>query len=179
MNQSSYNFKNANIKGSVGEEIIDTMFLEKGWMGYSPIVNNESHPIDRIYINQKTLEQRYVDVKTKELRINYPDTGYPLSVHKKYMILNRTIPVVILWVDYLKGEIYGNFISNLVKPYEIKKWEINGKYKDLIYPIVDRNDNIIYFPYDLFKVYRKLSSEEIKLVETESKNTTKTSELRT
>ena len=100
-------------KGDIGEEIVEKRLINKGWFLYVP-VKSGSHPIDRLYIG-KDYKVIMVDAKCKELRRDYPDTGFPLSNYETYKCINKSIDVLILFVDYVRGEIYGNYLNELEK----------------------------------------------------------------
>jgi len=143
-------------KGDIGEDIVDCILSN---MGYSSFKNNDncSHPIDRIYIHRKTHDIKVIDVKCKQLRDKYPDTGFPFSNFKVYRDINKAITVEIWFVDCVKGEIYGNTLDKL-KEMKI----VNGK----TYPSPESNvdGTIIYFPYENMVKYAYLTEEQIEVI---------------
>ena len=144
-------------KGDVGEDIVDNLLHSKGIHTYKPSFDGP-HPIDRLCF--ENIDNGYklyaLDVKTKELRLKYPDTGYPISNYEVYCEINKTTPVLILFIDKTKREIYGNYLSELNKKVTVNDWN---------YPDTKNKDNIIYFPYCSMKVYANLTDVDIKEIE--------------
>lgn len=137
-------------KGNIAEDIIMNKLMDSGFLVYK-CQNNRSHEFDFVIKTKEKLS--IIEVKCKELRLKYPDTGFPVSNWSTY--LKQKNKLTILWVDCNKGEIYGNTID------ELKKEKIiihNGK--KLKYPSIEKHD-IIYFAYDQMKIYAKLTGEEI------------------
>lgn len=146
-------------KGLIGERIVKKILKSKGWIEYKP-AEEGPHPIDSVYFKFSQKQQgdcneiMVVDYKCKELRRLYPDTGYPLKSHKKYIEIDKKIRAMVLFVDYIKGEVYGDNIRNLIK------------FQDG-YPKIEKG--IIYFPYKRMKVIKKLTKDEIEEIKEASK----------
>ena len=136
-------------KGNVAEDIVQQKLLDKGYFIYKS-VTNKSHHFDFL-IHDKKGNVFALEIKCKELRNKYPDTGFPLTSWKKYMAINKKIKFMILWIDYKKEEIYGNELDELIKPVIIDERQ---------YPKLETH-SIIYFSYNQMKVYCKLNEEEV------------------
>lgn len=135
-------------KGDLGEEIGEKRVLARGWQAYGPVFDGP-HIVDRVYIRNKPRPDGSkficVDFKCKELRKLYPDTGFPLRNYNHYVEVDETIPVVIMFVDYIRGEIYGNNLKNLTPHMKIEK-------------------GIVYFPHDCMLFVDTLTPEEIQRI---------------
>lgn len=140
-------------KGNVAENIIKNKLISAGYTVYQS-VNDTPHELD--FAICKGGDLSLVEVKCKELRYRYPDTGFPIRNWWKYLRLNPKL--TILWIDYKKKEIYGNTIDKLG---EAKVIVHNGKKRT--YPKREKHD-IIYFAYEQMKVYGKLSDEEVEQI---------------
>ena len=139
--------KKETIKGNIGERIVEKRLEANGYRSYSP-TKDGPHPIDRLYIHSTTFETFMVDIKCKELRKKYPDTGFPLKHYQKYMAINKNIKVKIYFVDYIKGEIYGGELDKLAT-------------MDQNYPFIQWAEGIVYFRYSDMQVLDKLTESEI------------------
>jgi len=108
----------------------------------------------------------WVETKRKKLRDYYPDTGFSKRLFEHYSHVQKITGsnVYIIFFDEKLNLVYGNWLNNLTKPFEIK---INGT-KKVPYPKVEQGDNqkesIIYFPYpEAFKTISTLNSLNISL----------------
>lgn len=158
---SNWHNKPEVIKGDLGEEIFDKRLKQKGFKIYIPEDLDTPHPIDRLYLHPQSFDLFMVDVKCKELRWKYNDTGFPKRNLRKYMEINKKIEVLIYFIDYEKGEIYGNTLTKLLEN------ELN------IYC------GIIYFKYEHMDVMGKLTGEEIKQIREAKNEINKTHKKRT
>lgn len=100
-------------KGEYGEKLVDAI-LKKQFSIYLSKNYDTSHPIDRLLVDKRTLKIYGLDVKTKSARMYFPDTGIDTRHFKIYQELNEKIPVILVFVDEEKKEIYGNKLSKLI-----------------------------------------------------------------
>ena len=122
--------------GYAAEEMLINEFItSKGYTPFTPS-NEGSHQIDALAFGKNGIEWM-LDVKAKSRRLHYSDTGIDLADYHKYMSYDK--PVYILFADILTGTVYGNWISKLTP---------------------NRENNIMYFPLDEMKEYRKLTQIE-------------------
>lgn len=108
----------------------------------------------------------WVETKRKRLRNHYPDTGFSKRLFDQYLRVQEITgsSVYIIFFDEKLNLVYGNWLNNLKKPYEIN---IDG-IKKLKYPLEQKGDikkeTIIYFPYpDAFKTISALNSLNVSL----------------
>lgn len=159
------NFKNSKMykKGELGEQIVDSLILNKGqFIPYAPVLD-DAHIFDRLVASRDKKRLMIVEIKTVDARDYYPDTGISIRHYEEYSeIQNKySIDVWILFVDSKKKEIYGNTLNNLK---EYTKVMHNGKL--LVYPLVKSNftavgKEIIYFPLKNMVSICKLSEEQV------------------
>jgi hypothetical protein len=130
-------------KGTLGEQIVHAHLEKNGYIVYSPATEG-AHAFDKLAVRNKR-EIIIAECKTKARRKYYPDTGIDCKHYNEYKYIENlhNIPVFIFFVDELVKKVYGNKLSILEKPRNVK-YELDGKrrYKD--YPLVQ--GNIIYFP---------------------------------
>lgn len=121
-------------KGNIGEEIAKCYLEQKGFVVYQPNTTG-SHPFDNLCANDKNIF--VAEIKTKEARKYYPDTGINIRHYDKYAYIKQThnMKIYIIFVDSANAKIYGNELEELIKPVTV-----NGKN----YP--SREGDIIYFP---------------------------------
>lgn len=122
-------------KGEYGEKKVHEYLEAKGFIVYLP-VTEAAHAFDRLAIRDKK-QAIIVECKAKARRTKYADTGINITHYNDYAYISKKhkLPVFIFFIDEHLGEIYGNFLSELIKPAEVK-----GK----MYP--SREGKIIYFP---------------------------------
>lgn len=159
------NFKNSKMykKGELGEQIVDSLILNKGqFIPYAPVLD-DAHIFDRLVASRDKKRLMIVEIKTVDARDYYPDTGISIRHYEEYSeIQNKySIDVWILFVDSKKKEIYGNTLNNLK---EYTKVMHNGKL--LVYPLIKSNftavgKKIIYFPLKNMVSICKLSGEQV------------------
>jgi hypothetical protein len=142
-------------KGRIGEKIIDDYLKEKGYVIYNPQEEDKAHAFDRLAIKNKK-KIIIAEAKSKARRKYYPDTGIDIKHFDEYSYIQKKykIPVFIFFVDEENAEIYGNFMSKLVKGCLVKH-----KNKSLVYPIL--NGGIIYFPMKKMIIIKKLTQGEV------------------
>jgi len=139
-------------KGDYGENLVHSFLESKGYVMYLP-TTKKAHAFDRLAVRNKT-EILIVECKTKARRTYFEDTGIDIRHYEEYIhITNKYhLHLFIFFIDEYLGEIYGNFLVELVKPKFIK-----GKQ----YPL--EHKNIIYFPLENMKRdIAKLNKEDTK-----------------
>lgn len=158
------NFKNTRMykKGQLGEQIVDSLILNKGkFIPYAPVLD-DAHVFDRLVASKDKSRLMIVEIKTVDARDYYPDTGISIRHYEEYSEIQERygIDVWILFVDSKKKEIYGNTLKNL-RTYT----EVMHKGKLLIYPMIESNftavgKEIIYFPLKNMITVTTLSTEQ-------------------
>jgi hypothetical protein len=141
-NQRSFEDKPQYKKGTLGEEIVKSMFREKGWMIYSP-EKNGPHYFDILatWNKEKVIA---IDVKTKA-RLNIkPATGIDLKHYKDYQRFSSThnIDFYLFFIDDKNGDIHYQEIKQLKDPFIIK-------------------EKIICWPLDCMNFYGRLTQQQI------------------
>lgn len=142
-------------KGDLGENIVDNIMLEKGYIPYLPLKGTGAHPFDRLYATRDKETIFILDVKAKPQRTYYPDTGINLNNYNQYKSFmdKYKICVVLMFVDEKIATVYGGKITKLSAVKEI--WH---KGKILQYPLIDKG--IIYFPIDSMETVANITPEE-------------------
>lgn len=100
--------------GTLGEDLVDDIWEEVGFSSYSPVKTDVSHVFDRIVVDADGQTVFKVDIKTKEARINYPDTGIDIKLYNIYKNIKGIF--ILLFVDPKLGKIYGSSLDELDKP---------------------------------------------------------------
>lgn len=134
-------------KGDFGEEIVRRYLESKGFIVYEPATSG-AHGFDKLAVKDK---QQFViaECKSKSKRKYFDDTGFDIRHYHEYKLVAKkhNIPVFIFFIDEYLGEVYGNFLSELEKPYGNYPLKTNG---------------IIYFPMGLMRRnLAELTIEEI------------------
>jgi len=129
-------------KGKKGEIYVIKKILELGWKVMDPL---DKYSIWD-YKLSKDGKEIYLQIKYKEPRIYYPDTGVGLKQFEKYLKFQEEskIPYLILFTDD-SGRIYGDFLDNL-KNNQSKKAIQNSK---------DQYE-MIYWDIEILKDYIEL-----------------------
>lgn len=153
---SNFNELQTTQYGDLGENFINEFATSVGCKAYQPSIK-QSNPVDSINAckNKKTGKWTLasIEVKTKARMIYYPTTGMDKNDYELY--LDFPAPVCVVFVDWMQGEIYYQWISVLAKHVQPVK----------------NNKHIVQFPLSCMKTYRKLTPEEIKqLKEFENSN---------
>ena len=148
-------------KGNFAEDIVREYLEGKGFIVYEPITA-AAHGFDKLAVKDK---KQFViaECKAKAKRKYFDDTGFNIKHYMEYKYAEKkhNIPVFIFFIDEHLEEIYGNWLSELEKPYI----EINKPYGE--YPI--KNKSIIYFPmHNMRRNLYKLSKEQVKYLRTHS-----------
>jgi hypothetical protein len=133
-------------KGAIAEEYVRDVLITKGWHIYA-YAAQQSHPVDMLAF---TPDNRLVavEVKCKSARLYYPDTGIDLNDYHAYhnFQMQHNLPILILFVDNYRKQVYGNYLEQLSQPITI----VDNK-RELIYPMVV--DQYVYFPLQLMEHY--------------------------
>jgi hypothetical protein len=150
------NYKTNN-KGDYGEILVHKFLEQKGWVIYKPITN-AAHSFDRLAIKNKE-KLIIAEVKSKATRIHYPDTGLDIKHYNIYKKIQEkhNLDVYFFFVDEEKKEIYGGWLTELVK-----ECNIIHKNKMLTYPL--KQNGIIYFPIDKMKKQCDISDEDVEIL---------------
>lgn len=119
-------------KGNVGEEIAKNYLEKKGFIVYNPNTPG-SHPFDNLCADNRNIF--IVEIKTKEARKYYPDSGVDIRNYNKYLYIKskHNMKVYLFFVDAANAKIYGNEIDELIKPQIINGKNYPSKEKDIIY----------------------------------------------
>lgn len=142
-------------KGDSGERFVDTFLMENGYISYTAAFSGP-HPFDRIcFLNLtanpvKPFGKSFIaEIKTKEERRYYADTGIDVRFDKKYSQMEEIHqqPVFLFFVDKNAKAVYGNYLSELHIPCFVKSDKRKGD-KIITYPRIESyaNSSIIYFP---------------------------------
>lgn len=125
-------------KGNVGEKIVIDYLTEKGFVVYKSITNG-AHPFDNLCASRDKKKIFIAEVKTKEARKYYPDTGIDIRHYNQYRFIQEkyNLKVYIFFVDAANKKIYGNSLEEL---------ESSKTVGDCKYPL--KHKGIIYFPLD-------------------------------
>jgi hypothetical protein len=144
----SWQNQNTVKKGNIGEKIVKEYLEREGYIIYKPDTSG-SHPFDNLCASDQNIF--VVEVKTKEARKYYPDTGVDVRHFNKYNNIKEKhkINVYLFFVDAKNAKIYGNELEELIKPKMI-----NGQN----YPL--RYKNIIYFPLENMITISQLTKQE-------------------
>jgi len=122
-------------KGDFGEKIVRNYLEGKGFIIYEPLTDG-AHSFDKLAIkNKRTIV--IAEVKSKARMNFYNATGIDIKHFKEYKFIGEkyNLPVYLFFVDEMLGKIYGNKLSELLKPVE----------DDLKYPNTEKVKNIILF----------------------------------
>ena len=145
-------------KGNIGEEIIKQFLKEKGFVIYRPELDM-SHVFDIIAIKEKK-QIIIVEVKTQARRNYYDDTGVTLKHYNEYQIIKQkyNLPMFLFFVDEMLKKIYGNWLSELEKPYEVVRMG-----EKVIYPLTQKGSTGIrvYFHLDKMIIIKENIDENI------------------
>lgn len=145
-------------KGELGEQELDKFLISRRIIPYKPIVD-QAHPFDRLCATSDKKKLYIAECKTKTSRSAYPDTGINLRNYEEYVYIHEEygIDVWLFFVDEFKMQIYGNLLTELIKPCTIV---YNNK--TLVYPWVQSAWNgtpIIYFPLEQMIKVSDISAE--------------------
>jgi len=173
---SSKQFEEALSLGMEGEDIVDKIFKDAGWVIYHP-KENASHPIDRIAIQPyqskllQTNQDRkgnitpprgmviFWDVKLKPRRLMYSDTGVDKDQYEIYKTVDKYYggSMMLFFIDPETQQIYGNSLSNLDAPCIYKSTDMSGNITSHNKHYPSNEGGIIYFPLQNMKLYKYLT----------------------
>lgn len=137
-------------KGDIGERIVREFLVSKGYVPYVPIADI-AHPFDNLCASPDKKKIFIVEVKTKEARKYYPDTGINIRNYDEYAFIRKKygIEVFIYFVDATNKKVYGNRLSVLEEKTTVGNKE---------YP--KREPPIIYFPLCNMQTISELTDEQ-------------------
>lgn len=144
--------------GNYGVELVKSYLEEDGLTAYLP--TDKYAPKDIIYLCPTTGNLEIVEVKTKQMRVSYPDTGYNASTienDRKRMELYRH-NFRLYFVDADAECIYRIWLKEALKTRKIF-WR--GSY--ITYPKKERNAwgrLEIYFPVEIMEIWKYLKRDE-------------------
>ena len=146
-------------KGDYGEILVKQFLEKKDYVIYQP-VTAAPHPIDMIACRRGVVALG-VEVKTNAACRKYPETGIDYYQYEHYNRFSAaaSIPILLVFVDEERGEIYGNYLHELDKP---------TVYKGMNYPKTIGHTggaNVTrYFPLCNMIHLRQLSLNEVNLL---------------
>lgn len=153
MNQA--NFKTADRKGKIGERIIAEMLLAKGFHFYGPRQSGP-HPFDGQIVDSDGKIIALCDVKTKDRRNLYLDTGINVAACDKYEKSSQinNLPFVLFFVDTLERKVFSGDLGELCRGQVIEGAE---------YPKKEalNNNSIIYFHLSTMGIFGILTQSQI------------------
>jgi hypothetical protein len=154
-------------KGKIGEVLFDEYLSKRGiTTPYAPSSDGK-HPFDRLLVSNDKKTLFIVDVKAVSARDKYPDTGISMTHYEEYLFIQSryNIEVWICFVDSKKGTLYGNSLDRMSAP-----CSIDHSRGTLKYPMVENNftavgGKIIYFPLAKMEIFKELSEEDKRMLE--------------
>jgi len=149
---SSFYELDSTVLGEKGEEIAAKR-LEKVGYTVAQFTRGISHPVD--IVAYKRNKMTFFEIKTKAKMKYYDATGIDEADHETYTKLAEDygVPVIILFVDYLTGSIYGGNIKDMQQHKKIPRLKANGK--------ENRKVDLIVYDLTRMKEFCKLTEEEI------------------
>lgn len=137
-------------KGNIGEGLVIDYLHRKGYVVYKSITSG-AHPFDNLCASRDKKKIFIAEVKTKEARKYYPDTGINIRSYDQYKFIQDkySLDVFLFFVDATNHKVYGNAMNELTKPININGTE---------YPL--RHKGIIYFPLALMITLANLTEEQ-------------------
>jgi hypothetical protein len=137
-------------KGDIGEQIVIDYLANKGYVVYKSITQG-THPFDNLCASRDKKKIFIAEVKTKEARKYYPDTGINIKSYDEYKFIQDkyNLRVYLFFVDATNKKVYGNLLQ------ELETEVVVGKYT---YPL--RQKGIIYFSLSNMKTIAELTEEQ-------------------
>lgn len=171
---SEWDQRRAVQKGKLGEQILDALLREKGYVPYRPVIEGP-HPVDRFYISRDRRPLGIADAKAKPSRDLYQDTGINVRHYKEYQRIQdqHNIPIFLFFVDEWMEQIYGGNLDDISRPWSYRdgdhQCEIENDARRLRqqYPSEEASGQgilIIYFPLLLMSPIADLTPAEISLL---------------
>lgn len=141
-------------KGNIGEKIVIEYLSNKGYVVYKSITSG-AHPFDNLCASRDKRKIFIAEVKTKEARKYYPDTGIDIRHYDQYKFIQDkyNLKVYLFFVDATNKKVYGNVIEKL------ENETVMGVYT---YPL--RQKGIIYFPLSNMKQISLLTNEQAEMI---------------
>lgn len=144
-------------KGDLGEAIVLKRLEEEGYIVYKTD-SDGAHPFDFLAFKQGDTVPTIIEIKSKKSRSYLPDTGFDIHQYEKYVKIRNEhkIKVLLLFIDEVKEEIYGNYLHLM----EDEK-TINGK----VYPLRGTgkyDKNVMYFPLENMITLTYLTKDQVK-----------------
>jgi hypothetical protein len=142
-------------KGNEGESIIDEMLSSLGYTIYAPITDN-AHSFDRL-ISYEKKSLMILEIKSKAKRKYFPDTGINYSCYIEYKEKSKllNLDVLLIFIDEENRSVYGNKLRILEE-----KEIVNYNGKEIEYPLLGKDNFIIYFSMNKMIHLFNLSSEQ-------------------
>ena len=146
-------------KGNYGEQIFDAILKKQNYNYFEP-GNDGAHKIDRLVSPPDSKLMYWIEIKTNSHRMHYPDNGILLRHHNDYLTVEKTSGhgVALYFVDSKSKMIYGNALTELIKPYStIHKGRI------LTYPLISKTGygEFIYYPLANTLNISKLTDDQV------------------
>lgn len=143
--------------GDIGEEIVRRVFENRGFIIYKADYDG-SHLFDLVMVRKRDYRMMIVEVKTKPARLYRDDTGIDKADYLhyvKFMEKNPHTEFYLVWVDWVSGEAYGNFLKYLIKP---------AVSNNITYPRFEKNpksEDVVYFALESLTLLHKLEPWEL------------------
>jgi hypothetical protein len=130
--------------GDAGEQFVAEYLHKKGYICSAPIYDDMIHPYDFTVLKPSGIAF-LADVKTKPGRKYYPDTGFNLDNYEIYKKVceEHNHKMFIFFVDKERAEVYGNWLTELAKPFKKDGCE---------YPVIEQDR------YGRYLIYFHISS---------------------
>lgn len=118
--QKRQNFETSLKKGAIGEQIIQKMLEDKGWIVYTPFKKDKAHYFDMLATYEKA-RVIAIDVKTKARLNKWPAQGIDINTYNQYMafVNSSKVPFFLCFIDDKVGDIHACNIEKLVNPIHI------------------------------------------------------------
>lgn len=147
-------------KGTVGEKIVHNVLEQCGFVVYFPSAN-KAHPFDVLVASSDKTKLAITEVKAKEARKYYPDTGINLNVFEGYQkIIGRyRVPFWLFFVDRDSKTIYGGELKRISS-----RRVVTHKGKEIEYPKIEErygSKPTIYFPIESMKFVGIVPDHEV------------------
>lgn len=146
--------------GELGEDIVVNYLRSKGYEVDFTGDRYHEHEIDLV-VKRDGVILFYADVKTKQCREEYDDTGFDSADYHKYVAFSkkRGVPVFIYFVDFYRKAVEGNYLHILG---EVKEAEFDDRgYFINFDPYPKFEDGVAYFPFNRLEYISSLSNFQI------------------
>ena len=148
-------------KGNYGEKIVRKYLESNGWIVYEPETSGP-HAFDMLCVKDKE-KIIIAEVKTKARMNKWNATGFNIKSLNEYSFIQKKygIDIFIIFVDEFLKKVYGNKLSELIKPY---------KAKDGDYPKTINNEIILFSLEKMINVADITDDEAVYLIENTKRN---------